>query len=147
PAGRATFGRSSRVARLADCCGWNVGRRFASRGNVFRSSLLENVLCFAHPVSVVAMRGHENTAIFHAAFIAFGFIFRDSHANERPNEASRGRADTHSGERTHNRACRDERPEARNRESADACKQSERAAHNAASSCPSSCAFGRLRIL
>ena len=57
------------------------------------------------------MNRDKDAAIFHSALIALSFIFRNAHADQSADESARRRANPETGERAHDGACGDERPE------------------------------------
>src|ERR1700722_1978665 len=93
------------------------------------------------------MYGDENAAILHAAFVALGFVFGNAHSDECADQAASCCADAKTCKSAHDGTCRDERSKARNRESADSCKEPERAAHDAARGCACGGTFRRFRVL
>jgi hypothetical protein len=65
------------------------------------------------------MNGKQNTTPFDVPFVTLGFVLGDTHPDECANQAAYSAADSQAGEGGHNRACRNERTDPRNRKSAD----------------------------
>ena len=62
------------------------------------------------------MDGEQRSAIFDVAFVTFGLVFGNAHADERSGDSAYGSADTETGERANDGTSGDERPDAGNRE-------------------------------
>src|SRR5487761_293529 len=106
------IGRSARVRTVAFSV---VGGGFARGGDIFRPGILQDLLAPFDPVRVVAMDGHENSALFHATLIALGFVFRNAHTHRGSDEAADRAARTNAGQSGQNRTSGDKWPKARNR--------------------------------
>src|ERR1022692_3387914 len=95
----------------------------------------------------VTMYRQQNTALFDSAFVPLGLILRHAHTDECADQSADRAANSQAGQGSHNRAGRNERTEARNRQCADTDQQSQGAAHYAPGSHASGRSLGRLRVL
>src|SRR5580658_2264761 len=90
------------------------------------------------------MNGEQDAAVFHAAFVALGFVLWDTEANQGTGEAANRAAYAESGQRGHNRPRRDEGPQSRDGQRSDSCEPAQTTADDCASSRARRRAFGRL---
>ncbi len=90
--------------------------------------------------------GEKDAAVFDAAFIALGFVLRNSHADESSGNAADGSADARARECRHDGTCGNERPKARDGNGADTQQPSHGAAENCAGAGASGRAFRSLRV-
>src|ERR1017187_9735464 len=130
--------------------GWHgicSNRLFSGGGNVFGAGRLQQVLCPRNFVRGVTMYRQQNTAPFDSAFVPLGLILRDAHTDECADQSADRAANSQAGQGSHNRAGRNERTEARNRQCADTDQQSQGAAHYPPGSHASGRSLGRLRVL
>src|SRR6185437_9030604 len=93
------------------------------------------------------MDGEKHAAAADAPFVALGFVFRDTRADERAGNASHGPAHADSGESGYDGAGGDERTDAGNGERADSGQPSERATDHGAGSGSCRGSFGGFRVL
>src|ERR1700677_385968 len=75
---------------------FEVGGRFARRGNILGAGGLHDLLGALDRLGAVAMHGQQNAALLHASFVALRFIFGNSHADQRPCAATDGATHTDS---------------------------------------------------
>src|ERR1035441_6378830 len=59
-----------------------VGARFARRSDILGAGPLQDFLRLLGPLGAVGVDGEQDPTVFDAAFVPFGFVFRDSHSNE-----------------------------------------------------------------
>lgn len=78
------------------------------------------------------MDGHKNPAFPNTTLVAFGLIFRDAESNQGTREPADGAAHADARQCGHDWASRDERAQARNRQSANAHEPAQRATEDSA---------------
>src|SRR5580698_11380414 len=71
----------------------------------------------------VTVDGKQDTALFDVSFVALGFVFGDAHTYQGTYETADSAAYSEPGKCAHDRTCRDERTDARDRQSADPGQQ------------------------
>jgi hypothetical protein len=81
-----------------------------ARGDVLGSRTLQRMLDAVHGFRGVAMDGKKCATVLDAAFIALGFVFGNTHSNQRPQKSSDGASRTESSQPGYDGAGGDERP-------------------------------------
>src|SRR5208283_125667 len=107
-----------KVRYVLICCGstlhvWNIGRAFASGGDILRSSSLEYILGAAHFIGIVTVNREKHTPLFEPTFVALGFIFRNSHSNQSAGDATKSNSNSDTSQSCHDRAGGDKGPKTR----------------------------------
>src|SRR5579864_5717330 len=85
-------------ARTRTIAGSVVSRSFPSRGNIFGARLLQDLLRALHPFGVVAVDRQQDSARLDAPFVALGFVFRNTHADQRADHSPDSPASTSAGQ-------------------------------------------------
>src|ERR1017187_10092101 len=86
-----------------------VGARFTRRSDILGAGPLQDFLRLLGPLGAVGVDGEQDPAVFDAAFVPFGFIFRDSHSNEGSRDPADRTPPPRPCDSRHNRACGDKR--------------------------------------
>src|SRR5271168_2256241 len=92
------------------------------------------------------MHRQKHSAILNHAFIALGFVLRQAHPDQRPDNAAKHTSGSHPAERTHDWPRRDKWPEAWNRQGADTRQPTKSSADDGAGCRASGRAFRRLGV-
>src|ERR1700736_6311247 len=61
---------------------FNIGRRFARRGDIFRARALKNILGALHFLGSIAVHGHQDSTLLQPSLVTLRFEFRDTHSYE-----------------------------------------------------------------
>src|SRR5262245_16936982 len=122
---RSSVGSAIRTIAIAVRPIVAIDTRLARVGDVLGPVPLEDLLCPLHLVAIFGMDGQEDVATLDLPLIALGFELRHSVADQRACHAAGSATYGRAAEQTHDRAGRDQRPDARNGESADAREPAE----------------------
>lgn len=120
---------------------------FARARDVFRAGGFEDLLGALDFVAVFRVDGDQDVAALDLAFVTLGFKFRDAHSDERARNAAHRAAEGRAAEGRHDRAGRNERAHAGNRQRANARQPAQRPAEDAAGNAAGRRAFRRLGVL
>ena len=90
-----------------------ISRRFSTGSDILCPGLFHDLFCKFRPFGIVAMNGKKDPSLHHAAFVAFGFEFRNPETYQSACNTANRSADADSGERGHNRTGSNERTGAR----------------------------------
>src|SRR6185369_10122455 len=105
-----------------------VGRGLAGGGHIFGASVLQNLFRLLRPIGIVAVNRKKDAAALDPAFVSFGFIFRNAHADQRADDAAYRAADAHTRKGRNNWTCGNKGTDAGDREGADSSQPSYRPA-------------------
>src|ERR1035441_5428726 len=119
----------------------------AGRRDVLCAGISEGFFGSGDLLGSIAVYGKKCAAILDRPLETLGLILRDSHADERADDAANRAADTETRERTHDGAGRDQRPNAGNGKRANAGQEAERPSDDTASGDAGYSAFRRLGVL
>src|ERR1017187_908664 len=86
-----------------------VGARFTRRCDILGAGPLQDFLRLLGPLGAVGVDGEQDPAVFDAAFVPFGFVFRDSHSNGGSRDPAARPSHSRPCDGRHNRASSDKR--------------------------------------
>src|SRR6202011_3439837 len=124
-----------------------IGAGLAGRRDILRAGALEDVLGLLHPFGFVAMHGKQNPAFLNPAFVALGFVLRNSKSDKGANKTADSAAGAKSREHPHDGTGRNERAQAGDSQRADAGEPAQRSTDYRARTGSSSRALGSLGAL
>src|SRR5436190_21494572 len=144
---RAVWGTRGESLALGDVAEGSPASRgilracLAGGGDIASAGVFQRGLGCIDLLGGVTVNREKSSATFDSTFVALRFIFGDAHANECSDQTAYGAAGTCSCKCRHDWAGCDERTDAGNSESADACEQSQRAPDHATGDGSGGCAL------
>src|ERR1700722_1223943 len=101
---KLSYARGGHIGLLSGC--------LAGGGNILRAGAFENGLGPLDFVSRVGVDGEQNATVFYAAFVAFGFVLGNAHADQGSGQAADCASDPDACQCGHDRSGGNEWPEA-----------------------------------